>query len=134
MFEFNVNLLNIWQFDMSGCHLLMRFWFFVRLFFRCFFSPSDWNLSLSVSLRFVYLIRQTILTCAEPFSAKIRSWTLNRFRVNSSTLMVLASVSRRNSVSWATQCISSLRMGCKWTAFSNSRRGNSVGNKMNGAN
>lgn len=64
----------------------------------------------------------------------MRSWMLYRLRVNSSTLIVLASVSRKNSASWATQCISSLRMGCKRTAFSNSRRGNRVGSKMNGAN
>lgn len=111
------------------CHLLHGF---VRLLVVFFLAIVYQFANL------LYLINTNTTTshstCAESFSARMRSWMLYRLRVNSSTLIVLASVSRKNSVSWATQCISSLRMGCKRTAFSNSRRGNRVGSKMNGAN
>lgn len=94
-------------------------------------ASVDQNSARKQLLNFSAACQRTPHTCVGPPSASVRSYILNKFPTNSSTSMVLASVWRKNSVSWATKCISSLKMVCKRVALSNSRRGNFEGNRTN---
>lgn len=110
-------------------------WMWVNLWIRTSSMDTDASVDQNSArkqlLNFSAACQRTPHTCVGPPSASVRSYILNKFPTNSSTSMVLASVWRKNSVSWATKCISSLKMVCKRVALSNSRRGNFEGNRTN---